>query len=333
MRPFEKPPLTIEQQLLLLNGRGLNIYDEQKASRFLEVVSLFRLSPYMRPFQHGGNPDHRFRDGTTLSQVVTSYRFDRELRALVMDAIERVEVAVRACIANVMAPGYNDAHWYLDTANFKDRYNHQRLIDDLQHKLDSESHHFGRESENIRRSHASPQAKAQRIERRKRDNYFRFYGQTYDTPVLPPIWAVLEELSLSALSRLYQGIARDNDRKRIASRFRLPQEVLGSWLHTLTFVRNCCAHHARLWNRELAIPPKLPREKAWNWPQILPGQPRPERRLFVVVLMLAHLMRHVSPDSQWQDRLERLLEKYPGVPLAPMGFIEDWGAHPVWAAG
>jgi abortive infection bacteriophage resistance protein len=330
MKPFEKPPLTIDGQLQLLKDRGLTILDEGRARLFLEVVSLFRLSPYMRPFQHTGNPDHQFREGATLRQIVTVYRFDREIRNLVMDALERVEVAVRACITNHMAPAYGNPHWFLVCDNFKDEYDHQRLLDELRSKLEDERRHFKREASRIQNSQASDQAKAQRIEHRKRDNYFRYYGQTYDSPALPPSWAVLEELSLGTLSRLYQGIARDGDRKQIASRFGLPQEVLGSWLHTFTFVRNCCAHHARLWNRELAIPPKLPKEPSWRWPQIPPGQPRPDRRLFVILLMLAHLMRQVSPDSQWHQRLEALLEKYADIPLVAMGFVDDWKNHPVW---
>jgi abortive infection bacteriophage resistance protein len=332
MRPFDKPALTIKEQLQLLKERGLTVADDTRASRFLEVVSLFRLSPYMRPFQHAGDPDHAFRQGATLREIVTVYRFDRELRNLVVDALERVEVAVRASITNHMASSLGDPHWYLKQVNFNSRYDHKRLITELDDKLAAERRQFAREVKRIQQSRANTAAKKQRIERRKRDNYFRYYGQTYNTPALPPSWAVLEELSLGALSRLYQGIALDKDRKAIASRFGLPQEVLGSWLHTFTFVRNCCAHHARLWNRELAISPKLPRDTAWHWPKPSPGQPNPERRLFVVLLMLAHLMRNISPDSQWQQRLEALLEKYDEIPLRAMGFIVSWRQHPVWAS-
>lgn len=330
MRPFKKPPLAVEEQLQLLKERGLTIRDDERAAALLEVVSLFRLSPYMRPFQHAGNPDHRFLEGATLADIVTLYRFDRELRNLVMDALERVEVAVRARIGNTMAIRYDDAHWYLQRTHFKRHFDHARLLDELKQKLEREREHFAKEVDRIGSSRAHESLKRQRIERRMRDNYSRYYSQTYDPPELPPSWAVLEELSLGVISRLYQGIARDADRKQIARRFNLPQEVLGSWLHTFTFVRNCCAHHARLWNRELAIPPRLPESSDWHWPQTSPHQPHPERRLFVVLLMLAHLMRHISPDSGWKERLEQLLEKYPSVPLAGMGFIENWNAHPVW---
>ena len=329
MRAFDKPSLTVAQQLQLLKDRGLTIQDDERARRFLEVVSLFRLSPYMHPFQHSGNPDHRFQSGATLRQIITSYRFDSALRNLVMEAVERVEVAARACISNHMAPRYG-AHWYLDHNNFNRRYNRQRLLDDLAGRLEEERRHFQREIQQIQDSHASDDQKTRRIEQRKRDNYARFYALTYDAPALPPSWAMLEELSLGALSRLYQGIARDADRKQIADRFKLPQEVLGSWLHTLTFVRNCCAHHSRLWNRELPLRPKLPKQPRWRMPDVPVHHPQPDQRLYVVLLMLAYMMGHISPDSHWKQRLADLLAQYPDTPLAAMGFVAAWDQHPVW---
>lgn len=329
MRAFDKPALTVAQQLQLLKERGLTVQDDERASRFLEVVSLFRLSPYMRPFQHAGNPDHRFHPGASLRQIVTIYRFDTDLRSLVMKAIERVEVATRACISNHMAPEYG-AHWYLDQNNFKRQYDHARLITELTTKRDEEVRHFQRERSHIQQGRADEATQARRIEHRKRDNYLRFYALTYSQPELPPSWAMLEELSLGALSRIYGGIARDVDRKQIAHRFNLPQEVLGSWLHTLTFIRNICAHHARLWNRELAVRPQLPQQANWQLPRAAAQQPHPDKRLFVVLLMLAYMMGQISPDSHWKQQMVALLAEHPAINMTDMGFVANWQQHPVW---
>lgn len=103
MRPFDKPALSVEQQLELLKQRGLHITNDDRAMRFLEVVTLFRLSPYMRPFQEP-DPEHTFKPGSTLKAIVDIYRFDGSLRRIIMDAIERVEVAVRATISNGIYP-------------------------------------------------------------------------------------------------------------------------------------------------------------------------------------------------------------------------------------
>lgn len=330
MKVFKKQPLTVPEQLQLLKDRGLSVNNDERTSRFLEVVSLFRLSPYMRPFQHSGNPEHQFHPNATLRQIVTIYRFDSALRNLVMEAVERVEVATRACITNHMAPEYG-AHWYLCQDHFKRSYDHLRLLNDLSKKLDKERRHFEREQQRIKGNRcATDEKKAQRIEHRKRDNYARYYATTYNAPALPPAWAMLEELSLGALSFLYKNIARDSDQKQIAQRFRLPHEVLASWLHTLTFIRNCCAHHSRLWNRELSVRPKLPRTTEWKLPRVAQGQPQPGQRLFTVLLMLAYMMEQISPDSHWKQKLVLLLEEYPETPLTAMGFVANWQEHPVW---
>ena len=101
---FHKPAITVAEQLALLKARGLLIQDEARAALFLEAVSFFRLTPYMRPFQIVDNAAHAFLAGTGFRQISRLYDFDRRLRLLVMDAIERVEVASRASISNHMGP-------------------------------------------------------------------------------------------------------------------------------------------------------------------------------------------------------------------------------------
>ncbi len=317
---FAKPPLTVDGQLNLLLRRGLQVSNPQRARSLLRSTTLFRLTPYMRPFQIADDPEHSFRANARLAEIVDIYRFDSELRQLVMAAIERIEVAVRAAISNHMAPQYG-AHWYMDERLFNRRYDHARLLHDIELQLQEERRKFAREMEQIEKSAASPEVKQQRIENRKRDNYLRFYGEKYDVPPLPPSWAMLEEVSLGAISRLYQGLSRDKDRKEIAEQFGLPQSVLESWLHTLTFIRNICAHHSRLWNRELSVSPK--------WPQILEPQfpAFNRRRFFALSVMLVYLVEHVGPDSDWVQKLHQLLARHQHVPHEPMGFPADWQAR------
>lgn len=101
MRTFDKAAIPVDAQLDLLAKRGLSIQDRERAKKFLEVVSYFRLSAYMRPFQTHG---HAFVAGARFQQVTQLYVFDQRLRLLVMEAIERVEVAMRALLGNHMGP-------------------------------------------------------------------------------------------------------------------------------------------------------------------------------------------------------------------------------------
>ncbi|WP_223457446.1 MULTISPECIES: Abi family protein [unclassified Pseudomonas] len=326
MRPFDKPALSVEQQLELLKQRGLQVVNDDRAMRFLEVVTLFRLSPYMRPFQEQG-PEHTFKPGSTLKAVVDIYRFDGSLRRITMDAIERVEVAMRAAISNHMCPQYGP-DWIADASLFSSSYPHDNLLRPLRDQLNKERNKLGREIDRIKKSTQGDGVQQQRIENRMRDNYFRFYGSTYAHPELPPAWAVLEELSLGTVSTLFNAIGKSVDKKAIASRFNLPFEVLASWLHTLTFIRNCCAHHSRLWNRELSIRPSLPKE--WVIPNAPGDRPQPKQRLYIVLTMLAYLTDLISPDSQWKLRLAEIMDQQELGYLRLMGFPDHWKRQLQW---
>lgn len=317
MRAFTKPPLDELGQLELLESRGLQIQDRTRARRLLGVATLFRLTPYMRPFQDAADPEHAFRPGTRLTQIIDIYRFDSLLRQQVMGALERVEVAVRAALSNHMATQYG-AHWYTDSGCFNRKYDHSRLVAEMSNLMQVERQKFEHERALIERSRVPDHVKQLRVENRKRDNYMRYYAETYNDPAFPPSWAMVEELSLGAISHLYKGLGRDRDRKAIAERFGLPQHVLQSWLHTLTFIRNICAHHARLWNRELAVSP--------GWPDVLAayGQGANRRRFFTLSMMLVYLLEHIGPDAGWLSKLRHLLADYPQIPMRAMGMPDDW---------
>lgn len=112
---FDKPPLGLDDLVERLAERGLDVLDRDRARRYLRHIGYYRLSPYTIPFQQGG-PGHLLRDGTPFDDLLDLYTFDRTLRLLVMDALERVEVAVRAAMTDHMSTAYDDPHWYLDAS-------------------------------------------------------------------------------------------------------------------------------------------------------------------------------------------------------------------------
>jgi len=91
---YVKPPLTIAQQIQTLKVRGLNIEDEVRASRYLSFISLYRLRAYTYTYQDNKDTSHTFFPGITFDRVLKTYLFDRKLRLLVFDAIERIEIAL-----------------------------------------------------------------------------------------------------------------------------------------------------------------------------------------------------------------------------------------------
>lgn len=121
MKTYNKPALTIEQQIDLLEQRGLTIADKERAARHLRNVSYYRISAYMLPYRildADGNHLDQFVPGSTWDDIYNLYKFDRKLRLLVFDAIERIEIALRTQVIYQLSHKYG-SHWQDDTSIFK----------------------------------------------------------------------------------------------------------------------------------------------------------------------------------------------------------------------
>jgi abortive infection bacteriophage resistance protein len=130
-----------------------------------------------------------------------------------------------------------------------------------------------------------------------------------------------ELISFGALSKMYEHL-RTSFRKKITREFNQPQTVFVSWLHALTAVRNVCAHHSRLWNRELAVKPESP--VAWKANGI------GNDRFYVIALIIQTLLADIAPDSLWGYRLKALFNAHPTVNLRAMQFLPNWQNLPPW---
>ena len=110
---FTKPFLTIEQQINQLKSRGMNFHDEEKAKYYLENLNYYRLSGYWLIFEKNHEP-HEFKDNTYFEDILNLYIFDRELRLLLLDAIERIEVSIWSKLAYILAENFG-SHNHLIT--------------------------------------------------------------------------------------------------------------------------------------------------------------------------------------------------------------------------
>jgi abortive infection bacteriophage resistance protein len=294
---FTKPPLTVQEQIELLMSRGLNIHDKQRAARYLQNISYYRLSGYMYPFL-ADIKQHRYKNGATFEDILNLYRFDRELRLLVFAAIEKIEVAFRAQIINHYSVFGKDSFWYTNAVHFVDKVKHADFINSI--------------SVYINRSN---------------DVFIKHFYDTYSDPY-PPVWIIFEILSMGQLSILYSNTVKSPPRKAVADYFGVKETVLNTWLHTLVYVRNICAHHARLWNKELAIPVKLPKKTTYAW---LTVGPFTDRKVYVVLAIIAYLLDTITPNNNFRQKVKDLIAKYSLTDIAAMGFPEKWRSDSFWA--
>ena len=142
---------------------------------------------------------------------------------------------------------------------------------------------------------------------------------------MPAIWKVSEVISFGLLSKLYSNLKPMPTRRGIAKTYFLDHKVFASWLHHLTYIRNLCAHHSRLWNREFTNTPKQPKNK----PQILVSEfIHNSRKLYNTLVILLHCMDIIDSKHQWRAKLKILLNG--DIPLSVMDFPLDWQSRNIW---
>ena len=244
------------------------------------------------------------------------YIFDWALRLLVMDALERVEVAVRAAVTDHMSTTYDDPHWYMDSEHFQHRGKHTGLLNIVRDTCDE-------------RLRGSPDAGEDSLVHR---SALEHYLTTYGSPELPPSWLMVETLTIGQLTSAYRNLSQRADRTAVARSIGLTTPVLESWLQTYVRVRNVCAHHGRLWNVGLGVYPAIPNSPAVSWLEGTDALPeRSRKRLYPVLVSLQSVLDSVSPRSSWARRLHELLSTRPRMNLAGMGVPEGWADDDFWS--
>jgi abortive infection bacteriophage resistance protein len=295
---FPKLPLIISDQINLLKARGLNFPDEDRAKKYLSNISYYRLSAYSLPFQVHGDTNHTFIPNIEFDQILELYLFDRELRLIIFDAIERTEIALRTQIINQFCTAYG-AHWFEDPIHFHNNYKYSKNLAKLDEEIDRSSEVF-----------------------------IKHYKNKYTNPARPPVWMCFEIASMGLLSKIYSDLKMSQAKKNVAFHFKLGHpNVLESWMLSISYVRNICAHHSRIWNRVLTLKPMLPNITGNIW---LVNRNIQGNKLYAFLCILLYMRKVVNPNSSFAVKIKSLLHKYPNVDPTRMGFPIDWDNEPIW---
>ena len=296
---YNKPPQSISDQVALLISRGLVISDSVKAEHFLHHISYYRLRAYTYPYQHNHDINHPFKIGTTFEEIVDTYIFDRKLRLLVFDTIEKIEVALRTQIIYQYAMVHG-SHWYENNTLYRDA---NRLMKDLA-TVDKEIH-------------------------RSQEQFIKHYYSKYTTPKRPPSWMALEVTSLGTLSKIYENLKLNSEKKVIAKHFGLGHPfVLESWMHTFSFIRNVCAHHSRLWNRPVITAPKLLDKSTNQW--IKDVDTIDPNKIYATLCCMRYFLNIISPSNTFTDKIKELFASFPDIKISKMGFPTNWEKQDLW---
>lgn len=295
---FDKPGKSIEQQIAQLTERGMFI-DNERAADYLSNISYYRLSAYWYTFIEAPVDEHRFKEGTHFAQVIETYVFDRKLRLLLFDEIERIEVALRTQMIHRFCLEFGN-NWYENSELFPCREYHHKFMDLIEEEI-----------------------------AKSNEKFIAHYRSKYTNPRNPPCWMTLELASFGQLSSLYKNVKTCAAKKSVAEHFKVDETILSSWLEFIAVLRNRCAHHARTWNKQLPKRPKIPTHPKQKWLTFAPKREN-FNRVYVSVAIVLYLLKCIVPTTTFVTRFKNLLKEYPAIPRAYMGFPDNWEEDHFW---
>jgi abortive infection bacteriophage resistance protein len=322
--PYAKPFLDVPGQAALLQSRGLDIGDPNTAARLLAQYGYYRLSGYWHPLRKStlavdgqGKPTFVYSDhfvpGATLDQAIRLAEFDRRLRALFLEAIERIEIATRVSVALLLGPRGPWAH---------------RQAGHFFHKFTTQPD----PSTGIIPFNAWL-ARLDEHERRSKEQFSTHFRVKYGGPL--PLWISIEVWDFGMLSKLIGGMTVA-DQQHLANALGISRrQLLPSWLRSINHIRNVAAHHSRLWNRSPADQPIPPKPGEFALLESLAKDVFAHSRLYAVAAIMQYLLRIIDPSAatEWSDRLKAHFATFPAIPgvaIGNSGFPAGWERLAIW---
>lgn len=297
---YTKEHKTYAEQVEILKSRKLNIKNEAYALNKLQHINYYRLSGYFLPFQYPKNGENKniFLPNTNFEDIISLYYFDSELRKIVFEAIESIEIYFRTQIAYYHSLKF-DAFGYLDIKNFRE--NKQEKFDELQDDILKEKS-------------------------RSKEFFIKHFRKKYNSADLP-VWSVVEIISFGTLSKFYMILKEDEQNQVIQKIQGINKLVFYKWFHALSSVRNICAHHTRLWNRTLGVSFEVPKGF-----EVFEQIKDSKNKIFFALSVIEYLLTCIGEDEvDFKVKIKELIKRYPKVDLKSMGFIEKWEENIIWS--
>lgn len=297
--PYTKQPISVPEQIDLLEEKGMEFYDRQNASRILSIIGYYRFSGYAYPFRN--NIDHSgFIEDTSFEKVYSIYEFDRNLKSVLFAVLGRIEIAFRTLIIDKFSVGTASSKWYSDKTIFTDATEHAAFLEKIEYDMDD-----------------------------SREEFIQHFRNNY-TDKYPPAWIALQVTSFGTLIKLYRNFNRKDIQTEVAKHFGCDSvERFISWMNTLVYLRNICSHHARLWNRPIKKRPEAynfgVKSKRWTQQEV--------SKLYYSICVIGYLLKAIVPDNSLKRDLEELFKTNSYVNNTKtkfLGFPTNWQSEFVW---
>lgn len=315
-----KPHKKYSELVALLKERGMIIPDEHRAKRKLSQIGYYRLSGFWYPCRKGkvdengsyvinaitGLPEREdnFQENTNFNDIIALYLFDKHLRQLMLDAIERVEIHIRSVIAHEV--GRFDPLAYQ-----KESFINPKLLVDKPDRKGIIRNYWEEWS----------QKQKELIDRSKEDCIVWHKNNNRSIP----FWVAIESWDFGVMSKYFTNL-KGIYQNKICERIEVPsKKILSGWLQEISILRNRCAHHSRIWNQTTSNAITVFKNDYFN---NLNLDLHAKTRIYGLICILWYLVKKIGPNSTWIEKVATLIDEKPLIDCCPytsMGFPDNQG--------
>lgn len=298
---YNKSAKTFDEQLEKFKQRGLEIEDEEFAKFQLSTIGYYRLTGYWWSML-ADKKKRLFKPNSKFSNIINIYNFDKELRILLFDVIESIEISFRTKLIYHTSLE-TSPWWFEDISNFKNEVHFVSNLESIDRELTQTKENFIKEH----------------------------YKKYTSDERRPPAWKTLEITSFGTISKLYHNLANKIKSKNIiAMEFgAVNHYYLRTWLQSITQIRNIIAHHGRLWNKNLPGTPKLLSKPPFPWLINVPDSTE-FYKLYTHLCLMKYLLNIIKPNNSFTNDLMLLFDKYNNIDQSALGMKKDWFNEPLW---
>ena len=293
---YNKPYKSSQDLVSLLQTRGLIINNKSRAENYLRHIGYYRLSAYMCPHLEHPKEKHIYKKNKTFQNILDLYKFNKKLRLLIFNEIEKIEIAVRSSIVNNACEFFNDPYWMTNSSYFISPSRFKSTLSIVTRELTN-----------------------------SKEDFILHFKTKYSNQY-PPAWILAEILPLGVITSIYCNIKDKRVKKEVAREFYLKVKPFESWMSIITLTRNLCCHHARVWNKQNTMLPMEPKHITRPWISLSTDK----LRVYYDLCIIKWFLDCVSPNNTLKDKICKLLAEYPCIDISAMGFPTDWLKEELW---
>lgn len=282
LTPYIKPYATSAQRVAHLRSRGLIIARPNVAAHKIDMIGYERLRIYFLSRRQPNVPNRTFIPGTTYQNILRIYECDMLLQDACFAAVGQFELLFRNAISEALSHAYG-SHPYYDLRAFRDPSSNLSALQTFA-----------------------------KVYEKSKDQRAKHYRETYNTPIMPPIWTMKEFLTFGTASWIFQYL-EGSIKTSIAAQFGVPSDhVFMNWISCLVDLRNICAHHDRLFNRSFQKQPATLTRAA------IPIAPR--KKLKAILECLDYLLDQRGTSTNITAKVGNIIQRYPEIQPAEAGY-------------